>query len=253
MKKHFVIRAIAAVLAVAGIIWFCIPLHWHVSNVGNMAGIAVCVFVFLSSLLYPQIHKKCGTSKAWKISCRVLSVVFMIGMVWTVILTGFMFLAINAVPPKQATVVVLGSKVSGHTPSADLMARINAAGAYLTANPQAKCVVSGGQGAGELETEAAVMKTYLIKQGINTSRILIEDQSTTTEENLKNSLVVIDKAGMSRELAIVTDEYHQFRAGKVAQSFGATPYSVCAHTPWYIFSACYARELFALTKFLIIP
>lgn len=97
------------------------------------------------------------------------------------------------------------------------------------------------------------MKEYLVKQGIDALRITTEEQSTNTQENLANSLTIIDKAGMSRQLAIVTDEYHQFRAGKIAERLGAVPYSVCATTPWYIFSACYMRELLALTKFLIFP
>jgi uncharacterized SAM-binding protein YcdF (DUF218 family) len=253
MKRHLAIRAAACVLALAGILWFCIPFFWNVHNAGNLTGIAVCGAVLLSSVFYSQIRKKCITSKVWKILCRSVFAVFLIGIVWSAVLSGLMISGMNAVPPKQATVVVLGSKVSGRVPSADLRVRIEAAGAYLKANPQAKCIVSGGQGAGELETEASVMKTYLIKLGIESSRIITEDASTTTKENLANSLAIIDKAGMSRELAIVTDEYHEFRAGRIAKNLGAVPCAVCAQTPWYIFSACYARELLALTNFLIFP
>jgi uncharacterized SAM-binding protein YcdF (DUF218 family) len=252
-KKHFIIRTFATVVALAGIIWFCIPFHWNVHNVGNITGIAVCTAVLLASVFYPQIHKKCSASKTWRIVWRGFLTVFVLGMVWSVILTGLMISGMTAAPPKQATVVVLGSKVSGTVPSADLRVRIEAAGAYLKANPQAKCIVSGGQGAGELKTEASVMKEYLVKQGIDSSRILTEDQSTTTEENLKNSLQIIKKNSLSDDLAIVTDEYHEFRAGKIAQNLGVKSYAVSAHTPWYIFSACWARELLALTKFLIIP
>lgn len=253
MKRHSVIRALCFVLAVAGIVWFCIPFFWNVSNVGNLSGIAVCVLVLAASAFYPYIKRKCNTSKSWKIFCRAVFALFCAGLVWAAILTGFMVSGIRNAPPKQATVVVLGSKVSGHVPSADLRVRIEAAGAYLAANPQAKCIVSGGQGAGELETEAAVMKKYLVQQGIEDSRIIMEDKSTNTEQNLKNSLAIIDKYKMSRDLAVVTDEYHEFRAGKIAERLGAAPYSVCASTPWYIFSACYARELLALTKFFLFP
>lgn len=253
MKRHVFLRILFSLLALAGIIWFCIPFFWNVKNVGNLSGIALCAAVLAAALFYPAIQKRCRRSKIWRISARAVVILFCAGAAWAAVLTGLMISGGNNAPPKQATVVVLGSKVDGHIPSADLMARIEAAGAYLSANPQAKCIVSGGQGAGELETEAAVMKEYLLKRGIDASRIILEDKSRTTKENLKNSLDMIDKNAMSRDLAIVTDEYHQFRAGRIAKSVGAVPYSVCASTPWYIFSACYARELLALTNSLIFP
>lgn len=253
MKRHLFFRVLGSVLALAGIVWFCIPFHWGVSNIGNLSGIAVCIFVLAVSVFYPQIKRMCGVSKGWKILCRTVSVLFCAGLVWAAVLTGLMISGVQSAPPKNATVVVLGSKVSGHVPSADLRVRIETAAVYLSANPQAKCIVSGGQGAGEQETEAAVMKENLVLQGIDSSRIIMEDKSTNTEQNFKNSLAIIDKNGMSRELAIVTDEYHQFRAGRIAKNLSAVPYSVCAPTPWYIFSACYARELLALTKLLILP
>ncbi len=253
MKRHRIIRIFSAVLSCAGIIWFSIPFHWGVANIGNLSGISVCVLVLAAALFYPWIKRKCNSYRRWKICCHVIFVLFCAGLVWTAILTGLMITGIQNAPPENATVVVLGSKVSGHVPSADLRVRIEAAGAYLAANPQAQCIVSGGQGAGELETEASVMKKYLVQQGIDASRIFVEDKSMNTEQNLENSLAIIDQNGMSRSLAIVTDEYHQYRAGSIAKYLGAVPYSVCASTPWYIFSACYARELLALTKFLVFP
>jgi uncharacterized SAM-binding protein YcdF (DUF218 family) len=161
--------------------------------------------------------------------------------------------AMNSAPPEHATVIVLGSKVSGTVPSADLRVRLDTAAGYLKANPQAKCIVSGGKGVGELATEASVMKGYLTEQEIDPSRIVMEDRSKTTQDNLSYSLTVIRNNKWSEDLAIVTDEYHQYRAGRIAQSLGMKPYAVCAETPWYIFSACWARELLALTKFMIAP
>jgi uncharacterized SAM-binding protein YcdF (DUF218 family) len=256
--KKLGVRIAVMILSAVGLAWFIGPIFWNVKNIGNMTGIAVCAAVFLIAAFYPLIWKKRQSSKAFHITCRVISVLFIIGVLWAAVLTGFMLYGANAFGaraelPKDATVVVLGSKVSGTTPSADLMARITAAGAYLKRNPQANCVVSGGQGPGELVTEASVMREYLVKGGIDASRIFMEDKSKNTEQNLKNSLAVIEKNGFSRNLAIVTDEYHEFRAGKIAERLGAKSYAVCAQTPWYIFSSCYARELLALTKFLIIP
>jgi len=256
--KKWIVKILILILVLAGLIWFVTPISHNVLNIGNIMGIAVCVLVFVCTAFSGVIKKISKNSKPVRIFCRTVSVLFGIGILWAAVLTGCMIYGANAfgtrsVIPKDATVIVLGSKVSGKLPSADLMARINAAGVYLKSNAQAKCIVSGGQGAGELVTEASVMKTYLVKQGIDASHILIEDKSTTTEENLKNSLKMIQKNSLSSHVAIVTDEYHEFRAGRIAKNVGMTSYAVCAQTPWYILSACYGRELLALTKFVIIP
>ena len=71
-------------------------------------------------------------------------------------------------------------------------------------------------------------------------------------ENLEFSMKIIRENGLSESVALVTDEYHQFRAGRIAASLGVESAAVCAHTPWYIFSACWARELLALSKFLLL-
>lgn len=249
--KHRAVRVLIFILAAAGLVWFLIPLHWRVINAGSVLGMAVCSAVLLVCLFYLKIRRKCVSSKAARILCRSVMALFCAGLAWAAFLTGLMVAGTRSAPPENATVVVLGSKVSGSYPSADLTARIQAAGAYLAAHPSAKCVASGGKGPGEAVTEASVIREYLVRQGIDPARILEEDQSTTTRENLANSLSRIDRQGWSRELAIVTDEYHQYRAGRIARSLGAQPYAVCARTPWYIFSACYARELLALTQALL--
>nr|WP_319489085.1 YdcF family protein [uncultured Caproiciproducens sp.] len=253
LKKH-ILKILILILSVCGLIWFVIPIHWSVLNIGNAMGMIVCVLVLLTTAFSGAISRRCKSSGKFRIFCRVILILFCAGVLWSAVLTGLMIYGAGAgreLPQGDATVVVLGSKVSGTVPSADLRVRIETAAAYLKSHPQAKCIVSGGQGKGELVTEASVMREYLVKDGIDTSRILTEDASVSTEENLKNSLVIVGQKGMNRNLAIVTDDYHQYRAGRIAAGLGITSYPVCAPTPWYIFSSCYARELLALTNFLV--
>lgn len=249
-----ILKIFILILSACGLIWFLIPVHWTVLNIGNETGILLCVLVFLTALFSGKIGAACTKSKPFRIFCRVILAVFLIGVCWAIFLTGLMvYGSVGIKPQPGATVVVLGSKVNGKQPSADLRVRIEAASAYLKANPQAKCIVSGGQGAGELVTEASVMQAELLKDGIEPSRIFTEDTSKTTKENLRNSLAIIAENGMSRDLAIVTDDYHQYRAGRIAESLGVSHGPVNAVTPWYILSACYMRELLALTNFLLLP
>lgn len=253
MKKGLILRSVLSLPAAAGIVWFCIPFFWSVHNIGNFSGLALCVLVLLACVFYPKIREKCEKSAKLKLAWRLVCILFCAGIVWAGVLTGLMAAGIGNLPPEHATVVVLGSKVTGRYPSADLMVRIQTAAAYLKAHPAANCVASGGQGAGELVTEASVIREYLVQMGIDASRIVTEETSTNTQQNFANSLKIIDGKKWSRDLAVVTDDYHQYRAGRIARRQGGTPYAVAAPTPWYIFSACYMRELLALTKFFLLP
>ena len=60
------------------------------------------------------------------------------------------------------------------------------------------------------------------------------------------------REGLDTRVAVVTDEYHQFRAARMAREAGLTPFAVSAETPWFIFSACYGRELLAVTRELVL-
>lgn len=247
------LQAAIFLIFAAGLVWFLIPIHWGVLNIGNSLGIAVCVVLAAASLFFGKIRAMSRESKIFRRIAVTAAVVFGAGAVWSAAMTVCMVSAAAVSPPESATVVVLGSMVNGTSPSADLWARIEAASAYLKAHPGAKCVASGGQGERENVTEASVIQKCLTADGIDPSRVLTEDTSKTTKENFQNSLQIIQKNSLSRSLAVVTDEYHEFRACSIARSLGAKPYAVPAKTPWYIFSSCWAREVLALTKYLLIP
>ncbi len=256
MLKKRIIKILAIAVSLGGFVWFLIPIHWGVLNIGNAFGITVSVLLFLAAVFSGAIGRKCKSSKGFRVFCRAVLALFCAGVLWAAVLTGLMIYgagAGQAAPPADATVVVLGSKVSGTAPSADLRVRIETAAAYLKGHPNAKCIASGGQGKGELVTEASVIREHLVKNGIDASRILAEDTSASTQENLSNSQALIEKNGLNPVMAIVTDDYHQYRAGKIAAGLKITSYPVSAPTPWYIFSSCYARELLALTKFFVFP
>lgn len=252
-RSAFLIRAAVFLIAAAGLVWFLIPIHWHVLNIGNSSGILVCLVVMAAALFFGKIRAACKKSKPLRRISIVVAILFAAGAAWSAAMTACMVSAAASAPPESATVVVLGSMVNGTAPSADLWARIEAASAYLKAHPGAKCIASGGQGPGESVSEASVIKKCLAEDGIESSRILTEDTSKNTKENFANSLEVIRKDSLSRKLAVVTDEYHEFRACSIARSLSAEPYAVPAKTPWFILSSCWAREVFALTKFLLIP
>lgn len=131
-------------------------------------------------------------------------------------------------------VIVLGCGVHGITPSLSLQNRIDAAYEYLSAHPDSICIVSGGQGSGEDISEAECMYRELTGMGIDSSRIWLEDRSTSTEENLKFSLAVIEErtGSVPTQIGIVSSEYHLYRAGRMAQDLGLTAHGIPGETTW---------------------
>ena len=115
-------------------------------------------------------------------------------------------------------VIVLGARILDESrPCRALENRLICAIDYLNKFPKSKIIVTGGQGIDEVTTEASVMKKYLIKHGIDINRILVEDKSRNTFENLRNSREIIGDIG---KIMIISSNYHLFRAMMIAHRVG---------------------------------
>lgn len=114
-------------------------------------------------------------------------------------------------------IVVLGAKVNGTEPSGSLRNRIQVGVAYLQANPEAVAVLSGGQGPDEGISEAQCMYQNMVAAGIDPERLVLEDQSTDTSENLRFSRELIPEGA---RVGIVTNNFHIFRALALARRLG---------------------------------
>ncbi len=115
-------------------------------------------------------------------------------------------------------VIVLGAQMKTSGPSRALQYRLDEAIRYLNENPNAKVIVSGGQGSDEPVSEAQGMYDYLVKKGISADRISREDKSRNTFENLTYSARFLDQEKDS--VAVVTNNFHVFRAVKIAKKAG---------------------------------
>lgn len=144
-------------------------------------------------------------------------------------------------------VIVLGAQVRGKTPSRALLRRLEAAEEYLKENPETIAVLSGGQGDGEDITEAQCMYEYLTAQGIEGDRLLKEERSTSTQENLQFSAEVIGTKETS--VGILSNNFHVYRAKLLAQKQGYTQVSgISARSDWRLQVHYLVREFFALIK-----
>lgn len=253
-RRSLIFRILIAAVSAAGFLWLLAPAAFGVMNIGSRAGMAACAVLFFGAVFFERIRTAAKRSRAFRAVYLAVTVILCAGALWTAAMTCCMLSCSRAAePPEDAAVIVLGSEVRGDVPSLDLQIRINTAQAYLEAHPAAKCIASGGKGNTENLSEAAVIRNTLAGAGIDPARILTEDTSRTTQENLENSLRTARENGLPAVFAIVTDDYHEFRACSTARSLGAEAYPVPAATPDIILSACWSREVLALAKFFLFP
>ncbi len=237
----------------------CVMIYWYVISrlvtIGSVAGTLFFAWTGTNAVLWHKIEMlilKMKQKHSTKILYRILCVLFALLFVWIVAVLGAMAYFANRTPDDNATVVVLGCQVRGTTPSLMLSKRIDAAYDYLVLHPDAKCIVSGGQGKGEDISEAQCMYDSLVAMGIDAQRIYREDRSVNTNENLRFSAEIIQREHLSEKLAIVTDGFHEMRAAVLAKRFGYECGAVSAHTPAYISANFTTREILAVTASVLL-
>lgn len=252
------------ILRIAAFLAGCILLQWALSpllvsgifNVGVLAlGVGGLAMV-LASVFYLQVWHMLQWMwmKRWRrILLLILTALLLLLLLLFIVVSGFMLHAAAKEPPENATVIVLGAAIRGDQPSSMLAARLDAAAKYLEGNPDAVCIVSGGQGADEAYTEASVMKQYLLNKGIAGERIFTEERSTSTYENLLYSQEIIEENGLNREVVIATQEFHQFRAQSFARKVGLESAGACTcHTPAHLIGCYWVREFAGVCKMLLL-
>ena len=162
-----------------------------------------------------------------------------------------MISATNNLPTGKTTAVVLGCMVYPHGPSLSLKQRLDAAYEFLTRNPNARCVLSGGKGENEPVSEALAMEEYLIKLGISPDRLFREEKSTNTRENILFSKEIIEKEGLCPDITLITNNFHQYRAQKIAEECDIKSYGFSAKSHFILFP-CYAvREICAIMAMML--
>ena len=253
ISKNIIKTIIKILLLVAFIIldlFFILPLILkHVWNIGTATGIGVCS----AAILITFLSKPIGTllKAVWrkipgKIILTLISsgIIFILGLasVETILMIG----AAHKKAPENPTVVVLGCRSFGYTPSNMLWERLKCTLEYLEKNPEALAVLSGGQGSDESISEAECMRAWLVNHGISEDRLYIEDRSTSTEENLAFTKELILAEGLNSDIVIITNEFHQYRAGRYATAQGLNHGACTAPSAFGFGPIYYVRELYGI-------
>lgn len=150
--------------------------------------------------------------------------------------------------PGADYMIVLGGQVKGTRVSLLLKYRLDAAYDYLAENENTRVIVSGGQGSGEDISEAQAMQEYLIAKGISTDRILMEDKSVNTEQNIAFSRRMMDDS--KDKVVVVSNAFHIFRAVGICKKQGlAHAEGLGAKSNLLMAPTNYLREAIAVVKY----
>ncbi|MCL1853277.1 MAG: YdcF family protein [Peptococcaceae bacterium] len=153
----------------------------------------------------------------------------------------------------EDALIVLGAGIRGEEVSRMLSRRLDDAVKYYNLNPQVVIVVCGGQGFQEDIPEALAMERYLVARGVPPASIVQEDASTSTLENLTFAKALLrERFPQGFSGALITNDYHVFRAVRLAQSVEMPCRHIGSYTEWYGVPNNYLRELLAVGKMLLL-
>ena len=238
------------ILGLLGTVWFLIPVCTGlIINIGNITGVLVFATLFLCSWQKDRFAAWIAHMRSTASGSTVLAVILTI-LIMIFCTAGYLGYEMTRAAldsdEEDRTLVLLGCGVYGERPSLMLVERMQKAKQWMDAHPDSVCIVSGGQGPGESITEAEAMYRWLTARGISPQRLYQEGRSTSTRENLQYSLEIIRSEGLPEKIRIVTNEFHEFRAGTIAGKLHLDHTALPAPTAWWLFPTYVVREMYAI-------
>lgn len=153
---------------------------------------------------------------------------------------------------KMDYILILGAGLNKDRVTPLLASRIDAGIAFFHKQKKRKkhrptIILCGGQGPDELISEAQAMSNYVEETYGFGYPIYLEDQSTTTLENIAFAeKIAQEKDGISSfrssHIALATSDYHLLRAGKIAQTMKISTFGVGGKTRFYYIPTAFIRE-----------
>ena len=248
-KKMIYLCLILCIIAVLSILYGITVMLANSGSKFFLCWIAGGLFLIMVSFLYYKGLLQ-QMPKAAKI---IFSVIIALGILYVVITQCMVFSGFKKTTAKNLDyIIVLGSQVKPSGPALVTRYRLDEAYRYAAENPETIIIVSGGQGSNEPASEASVMRDYLIAKGIDESRILMEDKSTNTSENLQFCSTLYPELTDS-SVGIVSSNFHIFRALAIARKSGYSDiYGIPAHSViLYLPNNCIRESVGILKDFLM--
>ena len=120
---------------------------------------------------------------------------------------------------RSDAIVVLGAAQYRGRPSPVLRARLDHAVGLFAQGFAPRMVLTGGIAEGDTASEAAVSRTYVMRQGVPDSAILLENEGRTTHQSMRAVALLLHSREMDRAV-VVSDGFHLFRAWTSARHHG---------------------------------
>lgn len=243
------INSVIMILGIVSIVYYVIL----TLIMGSVAFSKIFILISFVSFGFYYINKKYRIwDKKW------LRYIIYLGLILLVVVEGtIIYYGQNRDLSESDYVVVLGAGLKGERMTLSLKERVEKALECAKDNKNSYIVLSGGQGPGESIAEAEAMKRYLLENGVEEKRLLLENKSTSTMENFKFSKEIIEKhSGKTLEnlnIKIVTSNYHAFRSNIIAKRQGYDNSNFNSNKTNLLLAPNYFfREFFALPKTLLL-
>ena len=234
-------KAVVIGIGVGIIAIYFSPLVKSKINIGNIFGISLGVSIIAVSLFFDKIVYLFSFTLGKIIICFaavIISIFFIAFFITLIKIISNSRLSAN----DEDIVIILGCRVKGTVPTKALYSRCLSASKYLKTNPNARAILSGGQGKDEQISEAECMYRILTSLGIDEGRLIKEEKSTSTYENLLYSKDLTQE----KRIAIATSEYHIYRAKLIAKELGLLASAIPAKSIPVLRVSYFTREVFGV-------
>jgi len=241
MKLELFIRlALIGIGALLAFVFILMQQRFSFSLLHNLPGIVGTAMIFVG-ILWPWLGRL----------RKFLMASFIIYFGTFALMCIFIFANAVSIPDEgHDAVIVLGAGlVRGNQIPLVLRQRLDTALIYLHANEDTVAVVTGGLGHQATVTEAYAMKLYLVEHGIAPERVIQEDLSTSTIQNLNFARVLLNEhfGEDNYTVVIVTNDFHLPRGRLLARRAGLTGEGLAAPTQRGMMPRYYSREHLAIS------
>lgn len=145
----------------------------------------------------------------------IRNIIYFICMVAILVYISLLVLVVTAMQgtvnqnSNYDAIIVLGAGTYNNKPQPVLQARLEKASEIAKSNKDVKVIVSGGKSDGKVYSEAEIMSRELKKLGVAEANIILEDEATSTLENIELSSDIL---GKDKTYLIISSSYHLYRS-----------------------------------------
>lgn len=211
----------------------------------SLCGVCFWIYGVLSFFQTSKTRAVAVTATVLKITAWVLIFAFLVSFI---VIEAKIITSIKSDDEKCEYILVLGCGLRGKELTRTAVARAEAAIEYLEKNDGCKAVLCGGQGKNELVSEAKALYDYMAGRGIDKQRMVLEEKSTDTTQNIKFAKELLPDVS-NMVVGVVTNDFHLYRSALIMKKAGFSEvHTISAPTPRvpFLHVSLFLREYFSI-------